>query len=199
MSPADDSSKSAVVATEPTEAVPSPVANTISTVVADTRSARARRWSRLESITVKNFKAIADTTVPLGDVTILVGPNGSGKSSVLQAVHWAARAASYIAPKNTKEMMAFDRIDYLPSSEPLQTAYLGELKSDTKTTPTKVMFNHAPTSGEDAAQPATVGIFAARNKGGITAHIEGGGAVTPYKQREPGAGSAGPWGRPELF
>jgi len=53
---------------------------------------RARRWSKLESISIENFKAIANTTVTLGDVTILVGPNGSGKSSVLQAIHWAVRA-----------------------------------------------------------------------------------------------------------
>jgi AAA15 family ATPase/GTPase len=94
------------------------------------------------SVTIENFKAIPSTTVPLGDVTILVGPNGCGKSSVLQAIHWAVRAASDIAPKNSKEMMAFDRIDYLPSSEPLKTAHKGELRSDTKSPPTKIVFNH---------------------------------------------------------
>ncbi|MFD1959115.1 AAA family ATPase [Novosphingobium panipatense] len=39
---------------------------------------------------------------PLDRVTILVGPNGCGKSSVLQAIHWAARAASYVLPKTPK-------------------------------------------------------------------------------------------------
>jgi predicted ATPase len=120
----------------------------------------------------------------LADVTILVGPNGSGKSSVLQAIHWAVRAASYIAPKNSKEMMAFDRIDYLPSSEPLRTAHKGELKTGTRTAATKIVFHHAAASNEEAVQSATVKIFAARNRGGITAHIEGGSAVTPYKQRD---------------
>jgi energy-coupling factor transporter ATP-binding protein EcfA2 len=131
---------------------------------------------------VQNFKATENTTISLGDVTILVGPNGSGKSSILQAIHWAARAASYIPPKNTKEMISFDRLDYLPSSEPLKTAHKGELKTDTSTIPTKVTFTHASGSGEEAAQ-AAISIFAARNKGGITAHIEGREAVTPYKQR----------------
>jgi excinuclease UvrABC ATPase subunit len=78
--------------------------------LSDNRSTRARRWSRLDSITVRNFKAVKEVTVPLGDVTILVGPNGSGKSSVLQAIHWSARAASYILPKNTKEMISFERL-----------------------------------------------------------------------------------------
>ena len=161
---------------------PVTLATSVSTVgLSDTRSSRARRWSRLDSVTVRNFKAIQEATIPLGDVTILVGPNGSGKSSVLQAIHWAARAASYVLPKNTKEMISFERLDYLPSSDPLQTAHNGELKSDTSTTPTEVVFSHAPISGEKVQ--ATVRIRAARNKGGITAYMDGGSAVTPYKQR----------------
>lgn len=40
----------------------------------------------IESIEFKNFKALRDTTLPLGPCTILVGPNGSGKSTVLQAL-----------------------------------------------------------------------------------------------------------------
>ncbi|MGJ0454811.1 MAG: ATP-dependent nuclease [Methylocystis sp.] len=151
--------------------------------VADTRSVRARRWSRMESIEISSFKAIEGAKIALADVTILVGPNGCGKSSALQAIHWAARAASYIAPKNAKEMIAFDRIDYVPSSEPLKSAYRSELGSHSKSQPTKVIFNHAPGSDEVASQPVTVRIFAARNRGGVTAHIEGGAAVTPYKQR----------------
>jgi len=161
---------------------PPPLVDTDPAYGVVSKPARSRRWTKVVSVAIENFKAIKKTTVPLGDVTILVGPNGSGKSSVLQAIHWAVRAASYIAPKNSKEMMAFDRIDYLPSSEPLQTAHKDELKSDTKSSPSKVVFNHQPTEGDEAA--ATVKIFAARNRGGITAHIEGGTAVSPYKQRE---------------
>jgi predicted ATPase len=40
----------------------------------------------IESIEFKNFKALRDTTLPLGPCTIIVGPNGSGKSTVLQAL-----------------------------------------------------------------------------------------------------------------
>lgn len=150
--------------------------------IADTRSARARRWSPLESITVSRFKAVKEATIPLDSVTILVGPNGCGKSSVLQAIHWAARAASYILPKNTKEMISFERLDYVPSSEPLTTLHRGELKSDTASDSVEVIFSHRPTAGEESSQ-ATVRIRAARNRGGITAYMDGGGAVTPYKQR----------------
>lgn len=149
--------------------------------VADTRSVRARRWTPLESITVTGFKAVKEAVIPLDSVTILVGPNGCGKSSVLQAIHWAARAASYVLPKNTKEMISFERLDYVPSSEPLTTFHKGELKSDSGSDPVAVVFTHRP-AGEETIQ-ATVRIRAARNKGGITAYMDGGGAVTPYKQR----------------
>lgn len=149
--------------------------------VADTRSARARRWTPLESITVNGFKAVKQATIPLDRVTILVGPNGCGKSSVLQAIHWAARAASYVLPKNTKEMISFERLDYVPSSEPLTTLHNGELKTDSRSTPVEVVFTHCQV-GEEPSQ-VTIRIRAARNRGGITAYMDGGGAVTPYKQR----------------
>ena len=149
--------------------------------IADTRSVRARRWSPLESITVTGFKAVKVATIPLDSVTILVGPNGCGKSSVLQAIHWAARAASYVLPKNTKEMISFERLDYVPSSEPLTTLHKGELKSDSSSEPVAVVFTHRP-AGDESSQ-TTVRIRAARNRGGITASMDGGGAVTPYKQR----------------
>lgn len=149
--------------------------------VTDTRSSRARRWTKLDSVTVRNFKATKESTIPLGQVTILVGPNGSGKSSVLQAIHWAARSASYIPPKNTKEMISFERLDYLPSSEPLRTAHKSELKTDSTSTPVEVVFSHQPVGDEKSS--ATIKIRAARNRGGITAYMEGGNSVTPYKQR----------------
>ncbi|TDM06859.1 MAG: recombinase RecF [Ideonella sp. MAG2] len=149
--------------------------------IADTRSVRARKWSPVESITVIGFKAVQEVTIPLDTVTILVGPNGCGKSSVLQAIHWAARAASYVLPKNTKEMISFERLDYVPSSEPLTTLHKGELKSDAVSTPVEVVFTHR-TVGEEVAQ-VNVRIRAARNRGGITAYMDGGNAVTPYKQR----------------
>lgn len=150
-------------------------------VISDTRSSRAKRWSALDSITVRKFKAAKQACIPLSNVTILVGPNGCGKSSVLQAIHWAARAASYILPKNTKEMISFERLDYIPSSDPLSTLHNGQLKPAANSIPIEVVFNHA-SSGEDQLQ-TVVKLRAARNKAGITAHIDGGNAVTPYKQR----------------
>jgi predicted ATPase len=39
-----------------------------------------------ESIKFQNFKALRDTTLPLGRFTLIVGPNGSGKSIALRAI-----------------------------------------------------------------------------------------------------------------
>lgn len=163
----------------------SPVANPDVKVLAEpAKVAKPWRWSRVERLTVENFKAVKLADITLGDVTILVGGNGSGKSSVLQAVHWAVRAASYITPKNGKEMIAFERMDYLPSSEPLRTAHKGELRSQSATPPTRVTFEYRPSNDGEPPASSTIQIWAARNKGGITAHIEGGNTVAAFKQRD---------------
>jgi predicted ATPase len=39
----------------------------------------------IESISFTNFKALRNTTLPLGRFTLLVGPNGSGKTTALRA------------------------------------------------------------------------------------------------------------------
>lgn len=48
---------------------------------------------KLNSATIRNFKAIDATTLPLSEFNVIVGPNGSGKSSVLQALHWVIQSA----------------------------------------------------------------------------------------------------------
>ena len=85
----------------------------------DSRSKKIR-WKKLKSIEISNFKAIKNIHLPLSEVTVLVGPNGSGKSSVLQAIHWATRAASYIPPKAQSEVVSFERLDYSPSRDGVQ-------------------------------------------------------------------------------
>lgn len=117
----------------------------------DSPPLKARRWSQLNAVEIENFKAINKTRVPLGNVTILVGANSSGKSSVLQAIHWAARAASYIQPKNTKEVVAFERLDYLPSSQPLRSSHKIPLANSIKTPPIRVSFIQI-TSPDEAEQ-----------------------------------------------
>ena len=53
-----------------------------------------------ESIKFQNFKALRDTTLPLGRFTLIVGPNGSGKSIALRA----------IAALNKPNSLTFDEV-----------------------------------------------------------------------------------------
>lgn len=43
---------------------------------------------RIASVRIEGFRCIADTSLSIDDITILVGANGTGKSSVLRAVLW---------------------------------------------------------------------------------------------------------------
>lgn len=54
----------------------------------------------LQSVRVQRFKSIADATVPLGQVTLLVGPNNAGKSSFLHAVQFAVSVAQSLRLDN---------------------------------------------------------------------------------------------------
>src|SRR5438477_8228572 len=49
------------------------------------------------TVTLRNFKSLANVRAELGDFTVLVGANGAGKSSFLQAIElfsWAVRYES---------------------------------------------------------------------------------------------------------
>lgn len=43
---------------------------------------------RIESVRIKNFRALKDVTIPFDSVTTFIGPNGTGKSTVLRALDW---------------------------------------------------------------------------------------------------------------
>lgn len=48
----------------------------------------------ISEIQIENFKSIAKLSLKPGSVTVLIGENGSGKSNVLEAIAFAAAAAS---------------------------------------------------------------------------------------------------------
>jgi predicted ATPase len=49
----------------------------------------------LDTVIIKNFKAIANATIKLSDLTVFVGNNGSGKSSVIEALQTLQNALLY--------------------------------------------------------------------------------------------------------
>lgn len=49
----------------------------------------------LSKINIKNYKSIADDTLELGRVNVLIGENGCGKSNILEAIAMASLASQY--------------------------------------------------------------------------------------------------------
>lgn len=43
---------------------------------------------KIQSVRIKNFRALKDVTIPFDSVTTFIGPNGTGKSTVLRALDW---------------------------------------------------------------------------------------------------------------
>lgn len=43
---------------------------------------------KIQSVRIKNFRALKDVQIPFDSVTTLIGPNGAGKSTVLRALDW---------------------------------------------------------------------------------------------------------------
>lgn len=43
---------------------------------------------KIQSVRIKNFRALKDVAIPFDSVTTFIGPNGAGKSTVLRALDW---------------------------------------------------------------------------------------------------------------
>jgi putative ATP-dependent endonuclease of OLD family len=63
---------------------------------------------RLESIHIKNFRAVKDQTVKFSDYTCLVGPNGAGKSTILIALCVLFRYST----DSTTNLLVLDKEDF---------------------------------------------------------------------------------------
>lgn len=48
----------------------------------------------ISEIRIENFKSIANLSIKLGSLTVLIGENGSGKSNILEAIGFGAAAAA---------------------------------------------------------------------------------------------------------
>lgn len=65
----------------------------------------------IESLSIRNFKALREVNVALKPLTVIVGPNASGKSSILQAI------ALYLRPSKIPKGEARDLLRSWNSSE----------------------------------------------------------------------------------
>lgn len=70
----------------------------------------------IESVRIRNFKKIFDTTIHLGPITYLVGGNNSGKSSVLQGIHTAVSCAQ-ASVEHAQKVVAETSLRYSPVAD----------------------------------------------------------------------------------
>ncbi len=135
---------------------------------------------KINEITIKNFKAIEDTTLSLTDFNVLVGINGSGKSSVLQALHWVLQSGRNrkvdANRKNTDgSTLSQTEATYMPSPEYRNSAN-GSEYGNFQNTP-KLDLSIKGTKNDGDVVEADLWIKSARNEG-ISIHIPSGNDLT---------------------
>ncbi len=128
---------------------------------------------KLNTVTIKNFKAIEETTIELGSFTAIVGTNGSGKSSALQAMHWvfqSGRNPTVDTNKNSKtgSTLSEKNATFMPSPEYRNAGY-GPEYGNFKNTP-QLNLEITGTAEDGAGLSASMWIKSARNEG-LSVHV----------------------------
>ncbi len=117
---------------------------------------------KLVEIEVISFKGVNHALVPVLDTTVLVGVNNAGKSSILQAVHFAARAMAVAAEPNKQTTVSISDLEYLPTSYYKMLGH-NAIWGNAQTSPeSKVSFRFD--DGEKIVE-ASVRLKSARNEG----------------------------------
>ena len=135
---------------------------------------------KINEITIKNFKAIEDTTLSITDFNVLVGTNGSGKSSVLQALHWvlqSGRNRRVEANRKNTDGATLSAIEatYMPSPEYRNSANGSEYGNFQNTPKLDLIIKATKDDGNNVE--ANLWIKSARNEG-ISVHIPSGNDLT---------------------
>lgn len=135
---------------------------------------------KFTKVRIKNFKAIKDTSLDLGDVTAIVGANGSGKSSVLQALHWMLQSARSrkIEPRAdaTKARVLSERdATYMPTPQYRSARYATDYGNKHGAPEFRLILT---AQGHDRSEhTAELWIRSAHNEG-ISVHVPSGNAIT---------------------
>ncbi|WP_081469521.1 ATP-dependent nuclease [Sphingomonas sp. PAMC 26617] len=117
---------------------------------------------KLVEIEVKSFKGVKLARIPVQDTTVLVGVNNAGKSSILQAVHFAARAMASASEANKQTTLSISDLEYLPANSYKMLGH-NALWGNAQTSPeSSVTFKF---SDGDKALEASVRLKSARNEG----------------------------------
>ncbi|NBB81724.1 MAG: AAA family ATPase [Verrucomicrobia bacterium] len=139
-------------------------------------SNRQREDMRISGVTIKNFKAIQETRIPLTDFTVLVGTNGSGKSSVLQALHWMLQSGrnNKVSPARVGQASTLSELDatYMPSPEYKNSSHSAEYGNFSASPKMDVLVDvDVPNEdGSTVSLSVPMWIRSARNEG-VSVHI----------------------------
>lgn len=67
---------------------------------------------RILGLTVRNFRTLTDTKLPLGPLKVMVGPNAAGKSNVLHALEFLGDVARQGIEPALEDRGGFDVLAY---------------------------------------------------------------------------------------
>ncbi|WP_188873407.1 ATP-dependent nuclease [Iodidimonas muriae] len=136
---------------------------------------------QLNEVTIRNFKAIKETTIKLARMTVIVGANGSGKSSVLQALHWMFQSGRNLAVgtnavkngnfrKSDGATLSEKNATYMPSPEYRNAGHGAEYGNFKGSPQMEVEIKATPADANEDALAASMWIKSARNEG-LSVHV----------------------------
>ena len=128
---------------------------------------------KIEKVTIRNFKALREVPLELGDFNVVVGANGSGKSSILQALHWilqSGRHPDIEARKSTRDgsTLSEKQATYLPSADYRNAGHSTEYGNKGGTPQLDIDFKAISSDGTQLE--AALWLKSARNAG-LSIHI----------------------------
>lgn len=80
---------------------------------------------RLMRLTVRNFRTLTDTKLPLGPLTVMVGPNGAGKSNVLHALEFLRSVSQDGIEPTLQAEGGFETVAFRGGSKPPSRIAIG--------------------------------------------------------------------------
>ncbi|MFK0174240.1 AAA family ATPase [Streptomyces sp. NPDC090306] len=80
---------------------------------------------RILGLTVRNFRTLTDTKLPLGPLTVMVGPNAAGKSNVFHALEFLRSVSEDGIEKALQERGGFETVAFRGGSRPVSRITIG--------------------------------------------------------------------------